>query len=234
MIRKILSVLVLAAGFAVAAPALSVDNITFDAGLVPENSKVEAVFRFTNTGTRPLKITNVRSGCGCTVVAYDTVIAPGRTGVIRPVVDLAGFRPGRSSRSVNVTTNASNMPAVTLVIAYNIVGPIDVSEDFLSFESAVNRTLYLSSAKRDLAINGIIFQPQGGSNAPGWAANIPLDLTYRFTPAPSGTREDGLSVYELEIEPPSVGDGQGPVAGEFRITTNHPGRREIVIHGQVR
>jgi hypothetical protein len=230
MIRKILLVLIIAAGFAIADPVLSIDNTTFDGGTVPENAKVEAVFRLTNTGTKPLRITSVRAGCGCTVVSYDTVIAPGKTGVIKPVVDLKGFRPGRSSRSVNITTNAPNMQAVTLVVMYNIVAPVEPSETFLSFEGAEDRVLYLTSAKKDLKVNSIVFRPQRGSDVPGWASNIPLDLTYKFAPADS-VREDGLKMYRLDISSPVA---EGSIYGEFRITTNHPERREIVIQGRTR
>ena len=126
MIRKIiLTALLLTAGLAsavaAAGPEFRVDNATFDGGDAVVNSKVNAVFTITNTGTDTLKITSLRAPCGCTVAQYDPAIAPGETGAIRPVVDLVNMRPGRMSRVVHITTNAPNAQAVTLTITANII-----------------------------------------------------------------------------------------------------------------
>jgi hypothetical protein len=121
MIRKTLLSLLAAAGIAAAGPALKVDKTVHNAGSAPENTTVRAVFKLKNTGDEPLMITSVRPGCGCTVVKYDTLIAPGKTGVIEPAVDLKGMRPGPMSRGVYVTSNAENMPTLNLTIQADVL-----------------------------------------------------------------------------------------------------------------
>ena len=234
MIRKTLSALFAASllAAAVAAPELKVDKPTFDGGKVAEgkDASVKAVFKLTNTGNEPLKITSVRPGCGCTVVKYDSIIAPGKTGVIEPVVNIQGMRPGRMVRDVVVTSNAAANPNVRLVIEADITPSIEVSETYLEFESAGKKSVYLSSAKRDLKVSNVVFRPyQGDGSVPAWASNVPLNIKYKFAPSDSA-RADGLKVYKLDIDPP--GAGGEPVAGDFLISTNHPDKKEIVIQGK--
>jgi len=60
-------------------------------------------FEFINRGKTPVRVTDVRSGCGCTVVALDNdVILPGEKGRIRAVFHI-GSRQGRQSVGVAVT-----------------------------------------------------------------------------------------------------------------------------------
>lgn len=101
-------------------PVLRVDETEFDGGLVAQNGKVEAVFTLRNIGTDTLFITSLRAPCGCTVAEYDQVIPPRSVGYVRPIVDVTGMSRGRMSRTVNLTTNAVNMPTVTLVVTANV------------------------------------------------------------------------------------------------------------------
>jgi hypothetical protein len=233
--RSTLSALIaLAAAAAVsAAPALKVDNTTYSGGKAAEGSVLKAQFKLTNTGDAPLKIENVRPGCGCTVVAYDTVIQPGKSGYIRPAVNLKNFRPGLMSRYVDVTSNAENTPSVRLIIEATVVAPVEVSENYLDFGTASKLTVLLTSAKADLKVSDIIFKPQqGGQNIPDWASNSPLKVKYAFAAA-DAKRDDGLKTYKLDINSPASG-GKEAIVGTFEITTNHPDRKDIAIDGQVR
>jgi hypothetical protein len=92
----------------VAAPAnTSVEwlDSTLDFGRVREGETVEARFRFRNTGTHPLVISNVSPSCGCTVAEKPVEpIAPGTEGVIRASFDSRG-RPGPNHKTLNVYSN---------------------------------------------------------------------------------------------------------------------------------
>ena len=72
----LLSSLVLASISASASPKIDVDKTTFDCGVIAEGKtdKLHAQFTVKNTGDAPLKIDNVRPGCGCTVVKFDSTI----------------------------------------------------------------------------------------------------------------------------------------------------------------
>ena len=52
-------------------PAISWDKTTHNFGTFKEEAGVQtATFTFTNTGSMPLYITNVRASCGCTATEY--------------------------------------------------------------------------------------------------------------------------------------------------------------------
>jgi len=168
------------------------------------------------------------------VVSYDSVIAPGKSGFIRPEVNLKGFRQGDMSRGVTVTSNAANEPTLHLIIEATVtpqVELIEVSENYLDFDNAAKHTLFLSSAKKDLNVSDVVFKPQGGQNVPGWTVDAPMKVQYTFAPSDS-SRSDGFKVYKLDINTP--GTGKEPVLGTFEISTNHPEKKGISIGGRVR
>ena len=85
----------------------------YDFGEVQEGAKVTHRFPFTNTGNRPLLITDARSTCGCTVPKYpQTPIAPGESDIITVVFDTKG-KKGYQRKPVSVTANT--YPSVTEV-----------------------------------------------------------------------------------------------------------------------
>ena len=49
---------------------ISFDKSTHDYGQIEKSSNGECVFVFTNNGNKPLKITNAKGSCGCTVILY--------------------------------------------------------------------------------------------------------------------------------------------------------------------
>lgn len=62
---------------------MSFEESTFDFGSVREGAVVEHTFAFTNTGKKPLLISNARSTCGCTVPEWPKEpIMPGQSGAI--------------------------------------------------------------------------------------------------------------------------------------------------------
>jgi hypothetical protein len=74
-------------------------------GKVTDGEKVQISFHFKNTGTKPLIITNVSAGCGCTVpVKPEAPIPPGQEGVIKAEFNSEG-RVGQASKNVTVTCN---------------------------------------------------------------------------------------------------------------------------------
>ncbi len=71
------------------------------------NGKVD--FNFTNQGTNPLVISDVKSSCGCTVPTWPKEpIAPGKQGTISLVYNTT--LPGVFNKTVVVYSNANNSP----------------------------------------------------------------------------------------------------------------------------
>jgi len=75
MTDTILIFLVLA-GLVSAQSALQIKKPIFDFGYVPQNSTVSHIFWLYSTGNAPLKIEEVRPGCGCTKAPLEKDIVP--------------------------------------------------------------------------------------------------------------------------------------------------------------
>jgi len=69
------------------------------------NGNVEYKFEYTNTGSTPLIITNVKASCGCTSPTWtEKPVMPGQTGFVSAVFNPTR-RPGKFNKSILVETN---------------------------------------------------------------------------------------------------------------------------------
>ena len=83
-----------------------IDSV-FDFGKVTDGEIVEFSYRFKNTGSLPLVISNATASCGCTVPEKpEAPIKPGETGYIKVKFNSAG-RVGVAHKTVTVTSNAA-------------------------------------------------------------------------------------------------------------------------------
>jgi len=97
--------------------AFTEDNFNF--GTVAAGEKVKHVFKFKNTGSEPLILSDVRTTCGCTVPTWPREpIAPGKSGEIVVQFDSTG-KSGAQSRRVTIVANTN--PPETFV---NIEGEV--------------------------------------------------------------------------------------------------------------
>ena len=128
-------------------------QITFDKkvhefGTVLWKNPVTATFTITNSGDKPLVISNVTTSCGCTVANWpQTPIAPGATGVVSSTFDSKAL--GRFQKSIGIYSNASERPIYlairgevtadpknyTVTHPYEI-GPIRLDKESLEFDDA--------------------------------------------------------------------------------------------------
>ena len=91
---------------------ISFDKSTHDYGQIEQSANGECIFVFTNTGNKPLKITNAKGSCGCTVPQWPREeIAPGATGEIKVRYDTK--RIGVINKSVTIQSNAMNTDNIT-------------------------------------------------------------------------------------------------------------------------
>jgi hypothetical protein len=104
-----------------AKPAFSFDETIHNFGDIKEESgKVIHLFNFTNTGSQPLVIHNVRASCGCTTPEWTKQpIAPGGKGFIKATFDPKN-RPGNFNKTITVTANTEN-PNTLLRITGNVL-----------------------------------------------------------------------------------------------------------------
>jgi hypothetical protein len=81
------------------------EHTDFDFGDVKEGEKVKHTFKFKNTGSEPLIISNAKGSCGCTVPKWPSEpIAPGASSQIEVEFDSKG-KPGKQTKRVTVTAN---------------------------------------------------------------------------------------------------------------------------------
>ncbi|WP_396590424.1 DUF1573 domain-containing protein [Allomuricauda sp. R78024] len=91
---------------------------TVDYGEIAKGSDGVRVFEFTNTGSVPLVISNVKSSCGCTIPKKpEEPILPGKTGQIQVKYDTKRVGPIR--KAITVTSNADT-PTKVLKIKGNV------------------------------------------------------------------------------------------------------------------
>lgn len=94
-----------------------------DYGTIKKGDDGVREFKFTNTGSSPLFITQVRSSCGCTIPKKPTdSIMPGVEEVIEVKYDTNRVGPIR--KTITVSSNA-----VTPVVALQIKGTVEEPEE---------------------------------------------------------------------------------------------------------
>jgi hypothetical protein len=85
-------------------------------GKMPMGETKVVTFRMRNIGSKPLTISNVQAGCGCTVPDYTKgAIAPGGVGFVSGSFDSNKAHPGEVRKSIFVTTNTKNGINKTLI-----------------------------------------------------------------------------------------------------------------------
>ena len=107
-----------------AAPAgptttMSFDNLEYDYGTITSGEKVQYAYKFKNTGSEPLIISNAKGSCGCTVPEWPKEpIAPGASSEILVQFDSSN-KSGNQSKRVTLTSNTN--PAQTFLTIKGVV-----------------------------------------------------------------------------------------------------------------
>lgn len=96
-------------------------------GDVPFEGNGTYSFKFTNTGSEPLMISDAKGSCGCTVPSWPrTPIAPGESSNIDVTYDTK--RVGPISKSVTIMSNAVNTPVKVIRISGTVLAGPDVDQ----------------------------------------------------------------------------------------------------------
>ncbi|MCC5808293.1 MAG: DUF1573 domain-containing protein [Opitutales bacterium] len=200
-IRLISLSLALLCGVASAAGSLAWESKLFEHTAKPGEERVTATFHFTNAGTAPVEILNLRATCGCTVPDLKKrVYEPGESGEI-DVVFTYGSRTGEQNLRVSVFTDQPGQPE-QLQLVVNIPQMVELSPRIVYWrrgEPMEPRTVRINVAKE----HGIVItQVRPHNNA----------FAHRL-------EEDTSGNYTLEITPPSDGERQ---MGRFDLVSNFP------------
>ena len=91
---------------AVAQPRISSNKETHNFGQIEWKQPVTVEYSITNTGNKPLVLTNVTTSCACSVAEWTkTPIAPGDKGMVKASFDAKAL--GHFEKSVGIYSNAS-------------------------------------------------------------------------------------------------------------------------------
>lgn len=90
-----------------AGPAITFEEVKYDFGSVVQGGTVDHTFKFKNTGTAPLVISNIGVSCGCTTPEWTKApVAPGKTGTIAAHFNSAG-KIGMQNKVLTIESNAT-------------------------------------------------------------------------------------------------------------------------------
>ncbi|MFT4093536.1 MAG: DUF1573 domain-containing protein [Niabella sp.] len=98
-----------------------VDSTYKDVGEVKKGQTAEIPFVIENTGSKPLIISSVQPGCGCTVAEKpEKPILPGKSEKIVAKFNSTGQTPGPHTKTVMVTANTKPFTTHTLTFQVNV------------------------------------------------------------------------------------------------------------------
>jgi len=95
-------------------PRIVFENTNIDLGPIEPGQRTELVFRYTNSGDRDLRISNVATSCGCTALVGRSILTamPGKKGCI--ILAFVKTQMGRHTVYATVKSNDPREPVVQL------------------------------------------------------------------------------------------------------------------------
>ena len=89
-------------------PIITFAEKSHDFGDITQGEKVEYIFKFKNTGTQPLVISDVITTCQCTAKQWNKEpVMPGKNGEITVSFDSVG-KMGIQNKVITIQSNATN------------------------------------------------------------------------------------------------------------------------------
>lgn len=110
----------------VTGPKIEFAETSYDFGTASQATQVKHTFKFSNVGTDTLKITRVKTSCGCTAAESSKIIAPQEGGQIT-VTYSTGSHRGKVTKTVYVFSNDVEAPQRKISI-HGIVEPKKADE----------------------------------------------------------------------------------------------------------
>ena len=98
--------------------AIKFENDVLDFHTLNDGEKVTGSFKFKNTGSHDLVISDVSANCGCTVADYPrNAIKPGGEGIISVTYDSKGSRGIRVQKLITVLANTTPSKTILKIVA---------------------------------------------------------------------------------------------------------------------
>jgi hypothetical protein len=85
-----------------------VDSV-YNFGTIEEGAQIQVQFKFKNVGAKPLFLTSVKAGCGCTTPDYTKeAVAPGKEGWVNAIFNSQNQHLGEIQKFISVKSNTIN------------------------------------------------------------------------------------------------------------------------------
>ncbi len=140
--------------------------------LHPKAGDAEAVanFKYQNEGTKPIRINNVRSSCGCTVASLKkNDVAPGEKGEVTATFKIGG-RTGVQQKTVTVETDDPAEPTTNLLLKAVIEQAVEIQPVMVYWENgeAPKPKIIKVKANKDVSITKV----DVGSSTPEFTTKV--------------------------------------------------------------
>lgn len=208
-------------------PSLSVEKEKHDFGTIDDSQSQTTSFKFKNTGTGPLTISDVHGSCGCTVPKLaKTTYAPGESGEFTVTFNPHG-KKGPQNQTVTITSNDPQRATRQVTISANVSPMVSVDPQVLQLGQVPKG----QGKKQSVAVTG---------RYPNFAATSitvsdPKALSAKVVETKANKTADGqdafTSVVEIELLP---GAPVGQVQQTLTIRTTKEDRvMNVTVLGEV-
>jgi hypothetical protein len=163
-------------------------------GDISDDTTVNTEFKFTNTGSADLEITNTRGSCGCTVPALTKkTFKPGESDIIKVSFNPHGKR-GPQHTTVTVQTNDPANPTTTLSLKSNVRPLIVIDPNIIQLGEiergqTIVKNVSIASRDKNVKPEGLasesprVSMKMGEASEMNWeggkATNYPVELTIK-------------------------------------------------------
>ena len=195
-----------------------VDGTMLNFGDVFHGKKAEKIIKVRNAGSDTLRITDVRTQCGCTAAMMSDVdkrLGPNQTGQLSIAFDTHNYT-GQVSKQVYISSNDTSNPKVTITFTTNIMDVLTFDPKMISFndmkvDSAATRmvTVFNPSSKNPVKILSVE------------SKNPLLKISFMKNELMPGEKTEMQAVFTPEKS--------GQFQGVVEITTDHPTDPKIDI-----
>lgn len=102
-------------------PRIELETQAFEMGVIANDKMAHAEMKIYNRGTAPLRITGVKTSCGCTTGNMrNNVIPPGETGILEIQVDPAKIPGYFTTKTLTLSTNDPANPTLRIQVATHV------------------------------------------------------------------------------------------------------------------
>ncbi len=197
-----------------AQPKIWVESTTYDTGVVPNHTKTVKEVPIANKGTAPLKITDVKTTCGCVAAAItDKIVAPDSATTLAITIDPKRIGGFKSKKTLTIFSNDPNNPRLRIDVLTQIEPEFALEPDNIEFGEVQKG----AAAEASLILRQLGDEPIEVLDVKPWGSVQGLELSAEEIP-PDQWVKPGHREYRIKAKlSPEMSPGF--FLGRFKIQT---------------